>query len=813
MAENINDLVPSGQRILFGCTLKNLNIDFGIDASNYTATVIEDEGQRLTLRDVNFNDGNTTLTNFNMGSLNITAIATSWEEILTDINGNKIISIRMDSQLRDPLLYIDLFGVGTNIAEIPTLIGGRSIYIPLITVDEQRNGVSAKRILDIISSFEFNLLGMRIRYDFSDFDLDNLDSYKIFLTNAYKLQELLTEISLGYNVNYILHFNFENEILNVSISLLETKEIDPNITDGFNSILDFLKNRHDGKIISESKGSESRGYYNEELIYPGNQIFRYLGGNKQDLYYLNGSGYFRQFWGFDNDNNLLNDPAVAIEGKNQLYHVDIEILRSFINNKVVGDVNGISSEEYNGIKKLSAEFWGRKFIIDPNFYIITSGVDSNGDFIIEPSFFSWPDNFEVELQNNIMAQNLLRQQDGRWSSFIKLPDISVSGTWSNSIISSPNVIRNNDDYYMKIGIERINNYFIATLPFPLVFIEENNNLNKATIISSAYIATSNKLSRYGTFTIFNDAEFDENDVQINAMIINSQGGPVPIRLVFLVNDNIIPWNFSQNSFDNTIIRENIIDYLIKQEPSRRGGQASVINSFGSIEVADIPVEEPILRIAFPDGKNVTRINISFDTNGIKTRYYIEPFDTESNNKNAINSLKKSASNLANQLRKLENRIRPLIPPGSDAIFKPEEQIEKKIKELEQRLEDLKKDNQKADEQLKLSSPDMEYIYQKPEGGLGVIEGKESVTGPFYFVRRLNYADIDPQTFAGGLNITKSYFNAEWHNVRNLAEPADSFGYLLPGTRVTVSIFSEGVDRPQVPYIEQNPQVFAPPIPE
>jgi len=813
MAENINDLVPSGQRILFGCTLKNLNIDFGIDASNYTATVIEDEGQRLTLRDVNFNDGNTTLTNFNLGSLNITAIATSWEEILTDINGNKIISIRMDSQLRDPLLYIDLFGVGIDIAEIPTLIGGRSIYIPLITVDEQKNGVSAKRILDIISNFEFNLLGLRVRYNFSNFDLDNLDLYKIFLTDAYKLQELLTEISIAYNVNYFLQFNFEDEILNVSVSILEKKEIDINTTNGFDSILDFLRDAHVGKIISESKGSESRGYYNEELIYPGNQIFRYFGGSKQDLYFLNGSGYFRQFWGFDGDNNLLNDPAVNIEGKDQLYHTDIETLRSFMNNEIVGDINGISLEEYNGIKKLSAEFWGRKFVIDPNFNIISSGIDSNGDFIIEPSFFAWPDNFEVEIQDNINAQNLLRQKDGRWSSFIKLPEISASGRWSTSIISSPNVIRNNDDYYMKIGIERINNYFIATLPFPLVFIEENNNLNKATTILSAYIATTNILSRYGTFTIFNGAEFDDNDVQINAIIINSQGGPVPIKLVLLVDNSVVPWNFSQNSFDNDIIRENIINYLIKQEPSRKGGQASIINSFGSIEVADIPVEEPILRIAFPDGKNVTRINVSFDTNGIKTRYYIEPFDPESNNKNAIDSLKKSASNLANQLRKLENRIRPLIPPGSDAIFQPEEHIEKKIKELEQRLEDLKKDNQKADEQLKLSAPDMEYIYQKPEGGLGVVVGKEGVTGPFYFVRRLNYADIDPQTFAGGLNITESYFLSEWHNVRNLAEPEDSFGYLLPGTRVTVSIFSEGIDRPQVPYIEQSPEIFAPPIEE
>ena len=226
-----------------------------------------------------------------------------------------------------------------------------------------------------------------------------------------------------------------------------------------------------------------------------------------------------------------------------------------------------------------------------------------------------------------------------------------------------------------------------------------------------------------------------------------------------------------------------MEQYIASNVNSLGSIAPISQSFGTLEVAGLPREEAVNGTVFPDGAMISRISISFGVEGIKTIYYItsEPI---------VQTDPPKADKMPDD---------PVLDSTeSDAAAESDPVI--KEEELPHDLE-----------QVGLSDKEMAYIYKKPEGGLGVVVGKEGVTGPFYTVRRLNYADIDPQTFAGGLNITESYFLAEWKDVRNLAEPADSFGYILPGTTVTVSIFSEGEHRPQVAYFEQTPPVFAPPI--
>jgi hypothetical protein len=92
-----------------------------------------------------------------------------------------------------------------------------------------------------------------------------------------------------------------------------------------------------------------------------------------------------------------------------------------------------------------------------------------------------------------------------------------------------------------------------------------------------------------------------------------------------------------------------------------------------------------------------------------------------------------------------------------------------------------------------------------EGGAGVVTGKTLSTGPYYEVRRLASVDIDPQSFAGRITLPIG-----WSRVRNLAEPDNSFGYLLPGTQVTVEIFRPNESSQGTPFMEQTPQTFAPP---
>lgn len=119
-----------------------------------------------------------------------------------------------------------------------------------------------------------------------------------------------------------------------------------------------------------------------------------------------------------------------------------------------------------------------------------------------------------------------------------------------------------------------------------------------------------------------------------------------------------------------------------------------------------------------------------------------------------------------------------------------------------KLDEIEKD---VDDLTELQELERNYEWERPTGGLGEITSK---SGPLYDIRRINTIDTDPVA-AIKLGIPLTTLFPEWLNVRNLAEPFNSPGYLSIGTRVNVNIYNE--DGHHVPYIEVSPQVFAPPI--
>jgi len=100
-----------------------------------------------------------------------------------------------------------------------------------------------------------------------------------------------------------------------------------------------------------------------------------------------------------------------------------------------------------------------------------------------------------------------------------------------------------------------------------------------------------------------------------------------------------------------------------------------------------------------------------------------------------------------------------------------------------------------------------YEWIKPMGGLGITV---SNSGPFYNIRRVNNSDISGNPFSN-IGVNEIMFFPEWTNVRNLAEPLNSPGYLPNGTKVNVNIYHEGDNGSYIPYIEVTPTLFAPPI--
>lgn len=169
--------------------------------------------------------------------------------------------------------------------------------------------------------------------------------------------------------------------------------------------------------------------------------------------------------------------------------------------------------------------------------------------------------------------------------------------------------------------------------------------------------------------------------------------------------------------------------------------------------------------------NINRVSVNFDVNGIMTTYYVDSPDHDNIN------------------IELKDEDEPLEEDKEE----PEEVKDEEVKIDEPKLESDSKQNTFSDNE-------MEYIYKKPEGGQGIIESVNG--GGFYSVRRINYSDIDPTTFAGGSAITGRSFETEWGDVRNLSESINSPGLLLQGTRVNVNIFSESEQHgPYLAYME------------
>jgi len=454
-------------------------------------------------------------------------------------------------------------------------------------------------------------------------------------------------------------------------------------------------------------------------------------------------------------------------------------------------LNGTGGQQYPSVDQMQLEIGTQISLEASNLdqARITRPIPSGTDLV----FYSFPSGTHP-LAPNSEAQQNFRNIDGRWPSYIELPELpeNVAQTqysWASKIISSVNHVESDDRHFIKVNVRKYKNYFIITLPGQAIQVStttvqgdgesgEEIDLTMALNLENVFISSVNTQERYGPFIVLDGELIDEQ----SSFFMSALNDP-KYKIVNIVDDRLVPEKFSNNGELSRSRSVEEMEQYIASNVNSLGSIAPISQSFGTLEVAGLPREEAVNGTVFPDGAMISRISISFGVEGIKTIYYItsEPI---------VQTDPPKADKMPDD---------PVLDSTeSDAAAESDPVI--KEEELPHDLE-----------QVGLSDKEMAYIYKKPEGGLGVVVGKEGVTGPFYTVRRLNYADIDPQTFAGGLNITESYFLAEWKDVRNLAEPADSFGYILPGTRVTVSIFSEGEHRPQVAYFEQTPPVFAPPI--
>lgn len=391
---------------------------------------------------------------------------------------------------------------------------------------------------------------------------------------------------------------------------------------------------------------------------------------------------------------------------------------------------------------------------------------------------------EHPLLSSPLAQTNFRESDGQWPSYIELPELPTSNgltqyAWASKIISSINHINTRDKDYIKVNVKKYQQYYIITIPGQLLQITstilENGtkiDLDVIELINDVFISTINTQKRYGPFIVLDGELLDEQSQEFKSALHDPK-----FRIKNIVDNSLVPERFSNNgALSKSASLLKMENFIIKNANNLHPA-IQFIQSFGTLEVAGLPRKEAFDGTIFPDGSFIDRVSINIGTDGIKTIYYVKP--------NRKDIIKKEITKIA---------------PTKDTPLEPSPKNEDPVVNDEPALPDSK--------EVGLTDKGMEYVYKKPEGGQGVIVDKEGTT-PFYTVRRQNYADIDSQTFAGGINITNSYFLAEWTDARNMSEPEDSPGLLLPGTRVNVSIFSESEFGPFVASFDSPPPNSAP----
>jgi len=643
----------------------------------------------------------------------------------------------------------------------------------------------------------------------------------------------------------------DNDILIIKVIVIDRESQEGRLT------IDDIKALHLDKIMTEKLGWENKNGLAAITIVQG--------GIRSVLEEFAGSDV-REFWGFEpRSDNLLEGRFVApyVPFETPTFHIPGDPPQVFTatTEEEMGEAlnrdlnNKVDNTKLQALKQYAKEHWGRKFYIQIDnekfgsqfvtpslglgINVPTSFIDTRNSFV-DISTAGWFEKDESPggidgLVNNTDFLEKFGTQDGRWIAFMRLPNIDsidfgtttktvldtegniietvetpVGAEWDNTFNRSANILFNTDsqgnvELFMTIGVERIANFWIITLSEPLKIKKSTDRFERVTNLDGGaiFLPNSDVRERYGPWSSVDDIPVEQRPIG---------------RTEVIVDKTLLPWTlgsrgmFHSDGMDllNTLAYSKVIVH------ENEDGNLSTMQ----LIVADIPKIN--LGTPFEGGSNISNVGIQFTTGGIITTYNASFFSKTENknkqkerNRDPLNPPEDKDPNTPS-LKELWDAIKELggrsHEPPTDPVLADDEDLEV---DPDETLDEDDVLDILADKTLTEISevPETVYLYDKPEGGQGIIIGKAGA-GPFYTVRRVNIRDVDPSSFKGGLQISESYFLAEWKKVRNMAEDQNSPGFLPIGTSVSVSIFrTSDSDRVGTPFIEQQPPTFAAPTSE
>ena len=780
---------------VFGCSFKSITAQMGFNSQPivFTVTVIEEGDQDFTLDQYDVRSAQYV----SFGELSIFGIVQGWEGPTIDPNGTGSYVVR----LTDCRTVLDSANIANVYVDEPdsevALIDSNIVYVGSTGDTSAPTGSSREEDTGVpFSTIMARVEAATLRYGNDVFEVDmselaTLTNWRGEGVNQYYIEgevrslvSTITEFCNAVGAEWWVESCRKSVVDDtVVIQIKVIRRLD-GIGNPLALEMDDLIALHGDRVIRSKNGYENHDITTNKVIW---------GGVRRKLNQVH-DVEISQFWGLDSAGQPLTTPSYTMPDEPQYRRIEttIEEMEDALN----GDLDGImDADQLSALKRYIGDFWGKRFYCVLNKNTMS---DSGKDLPNYPETIpaGWwegetPPHGVRQFDPDILLK--MTTEDGRWGPFVRLSELFLTGsgtvespviphyvTWAPIVQNSNNLIQRESESYMKCNLEQYGKYVIMVLPIALTRYSMNfetgeidsSRTTRHDILSDAWVPIMDRGIHYGPWS--------------NTSLVRSKV-PSPGASEVYVDKDLVPWAFGIRGLFHAVAMSQLTDMAAQKIDTLPG--LSVINT-GQLEVADTPKVN--IGQAVGLGGSITEIFIRFDTNGVTTRYVMNLYTRE------LGEFKrKKQKEREEQQEEDEKQIEDEFPENKDDFEEPPEP--ESAPETEEAPTDP-------------TPEEMEYIYQKPEGGLGVVSVKEG--GPFYAVRRTSYADIDPDTFAGGLDVTGSYFLAEWTNVRNLAEAENSPGLIPVGTRVTVSIFSESDEHgPYLAYMEQTPQVFTPPVVE
>ncbi len=753
---------------IFGCSLKNITSQMGFNGQPivFTVTVIQETDQDFTLAENDVRSAQL----IEFGSLSLLGIVQSWENVMTDVAGTGVYSVRL-TDCRTVLDSANLTNIYVDQPEIEAiLVDTNVVYIgplsssgsPDVDCVAKENGTLFSTIIDRVEAstlvygndvYEVDMTALK---DLTNFSGEGINQY-FFTGEVRSLVSTITEFCNAVGADWWVESERKSStddtiVIAIRIVRRITGIVNSNILG-----LEELAALHSGNVIRRIEGFENNDIITNKVIW---------GGIKDELK-LFGSSRLQQFWGFDSSGVPLSSPSYPTKDETNCavrrVGTDVSEMEDVLN----GDLDDkMDKTDLASLKRYMNNFWGKKFYIQLNKNELS---ESGKDLPNFPELVSagWWEGVSHPLVNTLCDPNTLIRMTtdgGKWGAFVELSEIfggSNKVTWAPLVENSNNLIQRDGKSFMKCTVQQECRYLIITLPIALTRLDldsggrtaNEDRLTRQDKISQAWIPLRDRGIRYGPW--------NTTAPNIRSSLLGKG------RSDLSVDNNLVPWIFGIRGNLNSTAQELL--RVIAERKTSVLPNLSIINT-GQLEVAGIPSIN--IGESVGTGSSITEIVVRFGVNGITTRYMMNLFTRE-----------------LGEFKRQE--------PNNDTIPREEE------------IFDVSPEPETGDDLRGPTGVDRDFVFERPEGGLGIITFASSIT-PTYTVKRLNLASVLTGGFSNSI-LSATWLEEEWTNVRNLSE-LDLRPALLPvGTRVTVSIFSlTDESGPYIPFIEQAPQLFAPP---